>query len=130
MREELDDKLCKAFPLLYAERQLSMDKTAMCWGFECGDGWFDILWEASSKLEPLIKKWVEENPDEEYHPCASQIKEKYGTLRFYMNFATEEMYEITEKAETESETACEECGSIGKTEGPGWYRTLCEGCKK
>ena len=35
MKEELDKKLVKAFPLLYGDRSAPMQSTAMCWGFSC-----------------------------------------------------------------------------------------------
>ena len=57
--------------------------------------------------------------------AVSQIKEKYGTLRFYMNFETSEMSEITSMAETLSEVTCEQCGQIGRLRGKGWYYVSC-----
>jgi hypothetical protein len=41
MRKELDDLLCQRYPLIFSERNMSMKETCMCWGFSCGDGWFD-----------------------------------------------------------------------------------------
>ena len=42
MRKELDEKLCEKYPLIFKNRHADMTETAMCWGFECGDGWFNI----------------------------------------------------------------------------------------
>lgn len=133
MRSDLDKKLIENFPLLYADRHASMMQTCMCWGFECADGWFDLIYKLSSQLEPLIKKYIEEHPDEEYHPRAAQVKEKYGGLRFYMSHATEEMYDLISAAEEESEVTCEFCGSKddANTEGCGyWMTTRCKKCRK
>ena len=43
MSPELDQKLCEKYPLIMAERKLGAMETAMCWGFECGDGWYNII---------------------------------------------------------------------------------------
>ena len=43
MKQELDELLCKRYPKIFRDRRASMQVTAMCWGFDCGDGWFDIL---------------------------------------------------------------------------------------
>jgi hypothetical protein len=80
MKEELDKKLVKAFPLLYGDRNAPMQSTCMCWGFP-GDGWFDLIWDLSSKLEPLIQKFIDENQDTELYPKASQVKEKHSQWR-------------------------------------------------
>ena len=99
MKEEFDKKLVEAFPLLYGDRRAPIQSTAMCWGFSCNDGWFDIIWDLSSKLEPLIQKFIDENPTAEVHPRASQVKEKFGGLRFYMTHASDEIRELIGEAE-------------------------------
>ena len=43
MSPELDKQLCEKYPLIFANRHADMTQTAMCWGFECGDGWYDVL---------------------------------------------------------------------------------------
>jgi len=128
MKRELEEKLVTAFPLLYSDRTAPLQKTCMCWGFSCGDGWFDLIWELSEKLEPLIQKWVEENPNEEQWklPRAVQVKEKFGALRFYMSTETPGMSEAITTAEGKSATICEECGNPGVRRFGGWIRTLCD----
>jgi len=63
MKKELQDKLFTEFPLLYGDRTKSMRDTLMYWGICCDEGWYDLLYELSSKLEPIIKKIYEDNPD-------------------------------------------------------------------
>ena len=128
MKEEFDKKLVEAFPLLYGDRHTSMRTTAMCWGFSCNDGWYDIIWDLSSKLEPLLQKFHDEYPDVESPPRASQVKEKFGVLRFYMTSATEEMYDLIEKAEALSYKTCEDCGKPGEEREGGWIITHCDDC--
>ena len=43
MRKELDEALCAKYPLIFKDRHENMQVTAMCWGFECGDGWYNII---------------------------------------------------------------------------------------
>ena len=62
------------------------------------------------------------------HPCASQVKEKFGTLRFYMTTETEEMSALIREAEERSAVTCEECGSPGTCRDGGWILTLCDKC--
>jgi hypothetical protein len=138
MNKKNDEYLTKNFPLLYCDRNGNMQETCMCWGFDVGDGWFDLIKELSEKLEPLVQQWINENPKPEdaeeakmwYHPCASQVKEKFGGLRFYLSCGTDEMYDLCHEAERKSYTICENCGAPGKERGGGWIFTLCDICNE
>jgi hypothetical protein len=55
MKEELDKQLVERFPRIFRDRFKPMTETAMCWGFECGDGWFDILESLCSQIDHHIK---------------------------------------------------------------------------
>ena len=71
MRKELEDILYEASPAFYRERTLSPEETLMCFGFECGDGWFEPLLEFSKEtrgINELASK---------HHICfvASQVKQ-------------------------------------------------------
>ena len=59
-------------------------------------------------------------------PVASQVKEKFGGLRFYVHRATEEHYNYISFAENMSYRTCEKCGNPGKLYTNGWHTTLCE----
>lgn len=43
MTPELDKALCEKYPLIFADRHNNMMETSMCWGFECGDGWYNLI---------------------------------------------------------------------------------------
>lgn len=43
MRKELDEALCAKYPLIFKDRNADMRTTAMCWGLDCGDGWYNII---------------------------------------------------------------------------------------
>lgn len=122
MKKELQDKLYKDFPNLYAQKDLDMTKTAMCWGICCGNGWYDIIRDLSEKLEPFGVQAV-------------QVKEKFGGLRFYLAGYPKEddAYKVVMKAVREAEEAsyktCELCGAPGKSRDGGWVRVLCDDCE-
>lgn len=122
MNDENTEKLFKEFPLLYKDLDY----------FECGDGWFALIYELSEKLEKLILKHQKETQkDEEISFCyATQVKEKFGSLRFYLTCKTDEMKKEVERAEEQSEKICEICGAPGKIESYSvWRACRCEGCK-
>lgn len=84
-----------------------------------GPGWQDII-------ETCHKALRESCPD--YKP--TQIKEKFGGLRFYATGVpyTDAAYQAIADAERASEVTCEECGLPGKVQSVrGWWRCLCEG---
>lgn len=121
---ERQEKIIEDHPLLFCEISY----------FECGEGWSDIIEELADKLESLIVTYIEniENPEErELFPSAAQVKEKYGTLRFYMRTETEEMSDLIEEAERKSRITCENCGKEGKLRDKmGWYSTSCDRCSE
>ena len=97
----------------------------MCWGISCEKGWEPLLREMSEKLEILIEEWIKENPNLPDHPCASQVKEKFGTLRVYMTHSTNEIDDVIEEAERRSAVTCEACGEPGEEKNTGWIFTYC-----
>ena len=60
----------------------------------------------------------------------SQLKEKFGGLRFYVDGVPEVVYKIVDDCEARSYTICEVCGATGKLRNTGWLATLCDGCEK
>ncbi len=122
MRKDLDQKLCEDFSLLYKDRNGDPRQTCMVWGFP-GDGWEPLIRRLSEKIEAAIRAMRVEDRE---HYYASQVKEKYGTLRFYMDASTFEMNGWIDEAEAESAVTCETCGEPGSLRGTGWLRTACE----
>ena len=139
MRDELDKQLCEKYPKIFADRHADMRTTAMCWGFEHDDGWYNIIDQLCGNIQSHID-WVNETredllknnpynhpiPDEIHQVVATQIKEKFGTLRFYYNGGDDVIDGMVRMAESMSGVTCETCGKPGTTKGPGWIRTLCE----
>ena len=185
----------------------------MCWGFDHGDGWFEIIWQLSLAIEEelnyswLQEEWflskkaffrswnafvytlspvrhdkkkqegagtkedpyrwviVEKAPRDYlarlawklFPPSRSddfgswtaklqhlgfkafakwpytgfavvQVKEKFGTLRFYCS-GTDAIYKYIQLAERLSSVTCEDCGKPGKANDSGWIRTQCDACR-
>lgn len=125
MNKENTAKLLAAGPTLF---KYGPDNTSLrvC-GFECGDGWYDLLHELILKIEALIL--LQPSANWEYFQ-AQQIKEKYGGLRFYMSQTTEEMDDLINIYEHKSAHICESCGKAGTLGGNGWFSTRCEECKR
>ena len=122
MSPDKDKALCEKYPKLFAQRNLPMTQTCMCWGFDCGSGWYQLIDNLCAKITAL-------DPDLE----ATQIKEKYGGLRVYVGgvkLAVEkEVYKLISEAEDQSYKICEQCGAPGKPNESGWISTLCPKCR-
>jgi hypothetical protein len=125
MREELDEALCAKYPEIFRDRHGDMTTTAMCWGFDCGDGWYNILDAACARIKN--HEYNLTSNKKEFHPViATQIKEKYGTLRFYYNGGDEYIDGVVAMAESMSARTCETCGAPGKGRGKSWFYTACD----
>jgi hypothetical protein len=103
----------------------------MCWGFECGDGWYNIINQLCANIQHHVD-WAQEQK-EKYgrgegcsQVVAVQIKEKFGTLRFYTNGGNDQTYGMIRMAESMSAVTCEECGAPGKIRGRNWIYTACD----
>jgi hypothetical protein len=58
-----------------------------------------------------------------------QVKEKYSTLRFYVDNSPQWFDDLINYYETQSGVICEQCGNPGRTRcNRGWYLTLCDEC--
>jgi len=124
MNKENEVKLFDRFKFYRPE--LPETVSLMCYGFCCGDGWFDIIWDLSQKLEQIV--------DDDFN--VFQVKEKFGELRFYFDVLDgkedkidrEKVYKLIGEAEDKAASTCERCGKPSeiKTRN-GWLSTIC--CK-
>lgn len=73
------------FPILFQHRNKSMQETCMCWGIECPKGWYHILDQLCTVLEFHNMEFVK---NYNLAIVADQVKEKFGTLRFYFSIRT------------------------------------------
>lgn len=65
-------------------------------------------------------------PDKVHQVVITQIKEKFGSLRFYYQGGDDEISGMVRMAESMSGVTCEECGAPGHQRGGGWIVTLCD----
>ena len=147
MKQELDQLLCEKYPKMMVNRNKNMQETCMCWGFECGDGWFNILDQLMGNIQHHID-WKEKQrnwaidfnskaakeemrvvPESIPQVTLDQVKEKFGTLRFYYTGGDDIIDGMVRMAESMSGVTCEECSAPAQTHGPGWIRTICEPCE-
>ena len=125
MNLELDKQLCEKYPKIFADRNKPMTETCMCWGFDCGDGWFGIIDLLCGEIQNHID-WKNRDKEVVHQVVAEQVKEKFGTLRFYTRGGDDYIDGMITMAEAMSGITCETCGKPGQRYGDGWVRTLCE----
>ena len=130
MKVELQNKLFKKYPKIFGQKDLPMNQTAMCWGIDTADGWYGLIDELCKQIQWHIDHNL--NDDELVKSVqveATQVKEKYGTLRFYYQGGDDFIEGLVWMAEGMSGRICEECGAPGKPDDGGWIRTLCHLCR-
>jgi hypothetical protein len=176
MKQELDKLLCEKYPKMMVNRNKDMKETCMCWGFECSEGWFNILDQLMGNIQHHIdwkekqRNWAMEYnemaarckagnfdlfeetmkahspeskekrlgeivagdfrqvPDAIPQVTLDQVKEKFGTLRFYYSGGDEYINGLVSMAESMSAITCETCGKPGTQTSGGWIKTICEPC--
>jgi hypothetical protein len=179
MKQELDKLLCEKYPKMMINRNKNMQETCMCWGFECGDGWFNILDQLMGNIQHHIdwkekqRRWAMDynematqakagnfelfeettkaQPNDQYKEkrlaeivagdfrevpesipqvTLDQVKEKFGTLRFYYTGGDDVIDGMVRMAESMTGVTCESCGNIGERRGGGWVHTYCTPCEE
>ena len=179
MNSENTKKLYDSYPEIFEDKDKHMSESVMCWGFECGDGWFNLIdamcWSIQSHIKSKNENIVAANnyndmvitakngdwslfeqshinySNNDYlqlerekiestslsellitvetpvlQVVARQLKEKFGTLRFYYSGGDEYISGVVDMAEAMSATTCEVCGDVGYANDGGWIRTRCE----
>lgn len=180
MSPELEKKLFKKYPKIFAQRKLPMAQTAMCWGICTGDGWYNIIdqlcrkiqhhvdWQRKQRARHLlhdraikralkgdksslikfhsfrgkVTDWTIKAVEQDiqiygngkeinitpkmFQVQAVQVKEKFGTLRFYTNGNDSYVDGLIAMAEGMTSVTCEECGVPGKIRGSGWIYVSCD----
>lgn len=129
MNRENTLKLRNSFTNLYPKLHPHYPNSHVLFHFECRDGWFQIIWDLSEKLENEIIAMKAKNDlttGERSAPHAVAVKEEYGTLSFYMSSYTKGITAAIKEADKRSEVTCEFCGAPGELRGDKWTYTLCE----
>lgn len=97
-------------------------------------GWLEVVDKLCGCIQDYIdntRRW--EGGKEIITPQVrcSQVKEKFGGLRFYYDGGDDEVEGMVRMAEWMCENKCQECGSeedLGKTRG--WISVLCKTCSQ
>lgn len=148
MCPEFDQHIREKYPLIFSGRcEMSV-----------GDGWFDIIDSLCANIQSRIDnvarqreyaiewndrvndsdhEWtafgdrkVRAVPDLVEQVEATQIKEKFGTLRFYYSGGDDYIRGLEAMADSMSARLCEDCGKPGKTGGKNWIKTQCREHRK
>lgn len=125
MKKELEQQLYKKYPILFIDKDKPDTESLMCYGCECGNGWYNLIDEACQKLVNYPIKFF-------------QLKQKFAGLRIYHDPLTsfkvdpdikKKISEIIFHIENKSYRTCEVCGNPGKVHIRGfWLKTLCSVC--
>ena len=146
MKPELEKLLIEKYPKIFKVREGTENTPFAMFGFECNDGWYDILNTLCFQIQTsidwnekfnqnIIERNKKEDPEgqinqqmlQPYVPqvTVSQVKEKFGTLRFYYYGGDERIDGLVTMAEAMSSVICETCGNSGQLRGRGWWYTSC-----
>lgn len=75
------------------------------------------------ELKEAIKKCPDKNYKKDFR--ITDIKEKFGTLRFYVNHESEEVKRVIQKYEYISQYVCITCGEDAVKQSLGWISPYC-----
>ena len=128
MHPDLAKLLYTRYPEIFADRDAPLTDSLMGFGCAHGDGWFFIL----DNLCRCIRSHVEwrRKTDPDFYVKAVQVKEKFGTLRFYIDGGDAEVRGMIAAAECMSRNVCEITGDIGRIKGGGWWATRSPECQE
>ena len=145
MSPELEHELVSKYPDIFKDYKGDPKDTCLAFGIECGDGWFDIIERLCHLIQSEVDYINRMHKDKMKYRCwAVQVKEKYGTLRFYYEFSyaeglskqeqeiihrsTDHIGGMSAMAAKMSARVCEHCGDRGKVTHGSFPRTLCNAC--
>ena len=124
MDKSLQSQLRKKYPSLlrFPERTPIAER-----GIEVLDGWYDLVDEMLERIQSHASttRAAGKRP-----PAITQIKEKLGAIRVYLDHSGAVIRAILDNAETRSLSTCESCGKPGKLiASHGWIRVRCYACR-
>ena len=122
MNKKLENYLYKTYPDILGDVYIG-----------CGDGWFLIIDALCSQLQGFYVSAI--LGKDKTCPKAVQIKEKFGTLRFYLDPLEgertyyEACYAAVNMAERLSRSTCESCGRPSYPSGEFRIKNFCPWCQ-
>lgn len=112
---EFEQRMFDTFPQFFKYKD-DITTSRMWEGFMCSEGWYPLI-------ETLLQ--LAKNHGETLEVL--QIKEKYGTLRFYTDGASEFFRGAARMAFMLSMKTCEACGAPAKHNN---HRVICNRCRE
>lgn len=146
MKQELELKLVSKYPKIFAEHGGKISETPMAFGIQHGDGWYDILDSLCYEIQNEVDWVIRDRPDTKFRCVAEQVKEKYGTLRFYVRYeydpdilpreldrlakSMDKISGMIAMAERMSSRVCESCGGNSYPDFSAPFpRNECDACE-
>jgi len=128
MDSQRSTQLFERFPELYRERTAPLESSSMAWGFQCGDGWYKLIYEMSAKISKL-------STGGEFAPAITEVsKNPDGTLHVAIRNLTPPIADIITATREASRLTCEQCGYspafLRDTEGPTTPHIACGRCAR
>lgn len=92
---------------------------------DIGPGWIYIISDLNEQISYI-----------DPHYKIAQIKQKFGTLRYYIDLSFDKDHYVPSdivriliaNAENLSSHTCEQCGELGRLTSTYWRKTLCDSC--
>lgn len=122
MNEALNNAIIAKYPKMFTKHKN--------FGFpeiSCNDGWYNIIEQLCRQIDWYLSEPANfTNKSTPAQVVVSQVKEKFGGLRFYYAGGDDYIYGLVAMAEGIASCTCETCGAPGKLLRTGWIRVLCE----
>lgn len=112
--EKLCDLMEQTYPKMFTNKY---------GGFAVGPGWWKIIQLLCFNIQTYLDNKKEEPVTQ---VTVTQVKEKFGGLRFYYDGGDERIREMVSAAEILSLKTCEQCGNDGNQRSGSWVKTLCD----
>jgi hypothetical protein len=117
--QEMQEYFPKAYPKMFVGKY---------GGIAVGAGWANILVQLCQNIQHHLD-WKNRDGEVITQVTIQQVKEKFGSLRFYYQGGDEYIHGLVSMAESMTGITCEECGNPGETRHGGWIRVLCNTCE-
>ena len=123
-------RIIKKYPKIFKKNKPAQEPFDL-WGFESLDGWHDLIDITAAKIQQVLDK----NNNKDCYFYTVQNKQKLSTMRWYFesdDINRKTFEEIINKAEKESGSICENCGTKENVSQNkrGYILTLCNACRK
>ena len=123
------EKLIQKYPKIF--KQYEGNPGMVNW-YGVPQGWLLIIDKLCGAIQHYVDnttRYINGNPTKPTQPTLTQMKEKFGSLRFYMEGSDDYVEGMISMAEYMCDNTCQECGAendLGVTSG--WISVLCRNC--